>query len=119
MKSYVCVFVSLTVKAVHLESISDLTTEVFLASLRRFIAQQGKPSLIMSDHGTDFIGAAHELKELYHFLEQQRNQQIISDFCASQNITWNFIPERAPHFGGIWEAAVKSFKMHALEMCHY
>lgn len=34
VKSYICVFVSLTVKAVHLESVSDLTTEAFLASLR-------------------------------------------------------------------------------------
>ena len=38
VKSYICVFVSLTVKAVHLESVSGLTTEAFLASLRRFIS---------------------------------------------------------------------------------
>ena len=32
-KSYVCVFVSLSVKAVHLELVSDLTTEAFIACL--------------------------------------------------------------------------------------
>ena len=27
-------------------------------------------------------------------------------------IQWKFIPERAPHFGRLWEAAVKSVKFH-------
>ena len=76
MKSYICVFVSLTVKAGHLESISDLTTEAFLASLRWFIARRGKPSCITSDHGTNFVGAARELKELIEFLSHQKTQGI-------------------------------------------
>ena len=46
------------------------------------------------------------------FLEAQRTQGAISDFCSTQNITWRFIPERAPHFGGLWEAAVKGLKTH-------
>ena len=36
----------------------------------------------------------------------------MEDFCTSQNISWKFTPEHAPHFGGLWEAAVKSFKTH-------
>lgn len=64
VKAYLCVFVCLSVKAVHLELVSDLTTKAFLATLRRFIARRGKPSLIRSDHGTNFVGAARELKNL-------------------------------------------------------
>ena len=64
VKAYVCVFVSFTVKAVHLELVSDLTTDAFIATLRRFIARCGKPSLIVSDHGTNFVGALRELKTL-------------------------------------------------------
>ena len=45
IKAYVCVFVSLSVKAVHLELVSDLSTDAFIATLRRFIARRGKPTL--------------------------------------------------------------------------
>ncbi len=45
LKSYVCVFVSLSVKAVYLELVSDLTTEAFIAALRRFMARRGHPSI--------------------------------------------------------------------------
>ena len=110
VKGYVCVFVSLAVKAVHLEVVSDLMTEAFIATLRRLIARRGYPSLIWSDSGTNFVGAKRELKELYEFLAQQRTEGIVSEFCATRNIEWRFIPEHGPHFGGIWEAAVKSTK---------
>ena len=112
VKAYICVFVSLSVKAIHLELVSDLTTEAFIASLRRFIARRGKPLSIWSDHGTNFVGAARELKEFSQFLKERGTQNIISEFCTSQNREWKFIPERAPHFGGLWEAAVKSMKSH-------
>ena len=51
IKSYICLFVSLSVKAVQLELVSDLSTDAFIASLRRFTARRGKPTLIWSDHG--------------------------------------------------------------------
>ena len=38
VKAYACVFVSLSVKAVHLELVLDLTAEAFIACLRRFIS---------------------------------------------------------------------------------
>ena len=112
IKAYVCLFVSLTIKAVHLELVSDLSTDAFIAALRRFISRRGKPSLIWSDHGTNFIGAVRELKEFITFFQNQQTQGVISEFCSMQNITWSFIPERTPHFGGLWEAAVKSMKRH-------
>ena len=112
VKSYVAVFVSLTVKAVHLEAVTDLTTEAFLACLRRFVSRRGKPSVIWSDHGTNFVGAARLLTELYQFLRKQEAEEAVTNFCASQGIAWDFIPEKAPHFGGLWEAAVKSMKRH-------
>ena len=68
LKSYVCVFVSMFVKAVYLELVTDLSTDSFIACLRRFISRRGKPFSVCSDHGTDFVGANMILKELYAFL---------------------------------------------------
>ena len=112
VKTYICVFVSLTVKAVHLELVSDLTTDAFIACLRRFISRRGIPSMIWSDHGTNFVGAAREIKDLYQFLQDSSTQDSIVNFLSIKNVTWKFIPPQAPHFGGLWEAAVKSMKTH-------
>ena len=112
IKAYVCVFVSLTVKAVHLELITDLTSEAFLACLRRFVSRRGYPSLLWSDHGSNFVGANRELKEIMNFLKLQITQKNVSEFCSAKSVEWKFIPQRSPHFGGLWEAAVKSFKTH-------
>ena len=119
VKSYVCIFASMSVKAVHLELVSDLSTESFIACLRRFIAQRGKPSSIHSDRGTNFIGAPRVLKELYAFLFSKETKETICNFCSTQGIKWNFIPIRSPHFGGLWEAAVKSFKTHLRVVGNY
>ena len=112
VKAYICIFVSLSVKAVHLEVVSDLTAEAFIATLRRFVARRGHPKLIWSDNGKNFVGAKRELHDVYQFLSQQRNKGLISQFCAINKTEWRFIPERSPHFGGLWEAAVKSAKSH-------
>ena len=109
-RSHKCVFVSLSVKAVHLELLSDLSSDAFISTLPRFIAQRGKPTLIWSDNGTNFVGAHTELKQFADFLENQK--RVISEFCTCQRTQWKFIPERSPHFGGLWESTMKSMKYY-------
>ena len=113
VKAYICcVFVFLSVKAVHLEAVTDLTSEAFIAALRHFIARRGYLTLIWSDNGTNFVGANREIKEFHDFIKQQQTHSIISEFCSTSNIEWHFTPEHGPNFGGLWEAAVKSTKTH-------
>ena len=76
--SYICLFVSLSVKAVHLEPVSDLTSDAFIAALRRFVARRGKPSLITSDHRTNFVGANR------YILDDLKTKGEISDFFYSE-----------------------------------
>lgn len=83
--------------------VSDLTTHAFLAALDRFVAHRGLPS-IYSDCGTNFVGAANQFKELF---DDPHNRDQIASSIQCQ---WHFNPPSAPHFGGLWEAAVKSTK---------
>jgi hypothetical protein len=82
VKACICVFVSTTVKAVHIEAVTDLTTDAFLACLTRFIARRAKPKLIMSDHSTNFVGAARELKNLTAILQEKKHCETITKFCS-------------------------------------
>jgi len=112
VKAYIAVFICMVVKAIHLEVVSDMTTEAFLNAFKRFISRRGKPTNVYSDNGTNFVGANRELekcRELF-LLEQERCK--IIDYTVCEGIRWHFIPARAPHFGGLWERVVKSFKTH-------
>ena len=80
-KRYGVIFTCLTVRAVHIELASDLTTGV---TLRRLIAHREKPKQILSDNGSNFIGADRELLEA---LEKLGQRKIYTDL-SSQNIIW-------------------------------
>ena len=92
---------------------SDLTTLAFQASLQRFISRRNCPQHLYSDNGPNFVGARNDLSRLYKFLRQDKTDTDIQHYLLSHhNITWHSIPQRAPHFGGLWESAVKSMKKH-------
>ncbi|XP_052891389.1 uncharacterized protein LOC128299453 [Anopheles moucheti] len=116
-KAYIAIFVCFATRAVHIELVSDLTTTAFLAALRRFVARRGKVCELHSDNATTFKGAANELRRLYEMLKtNDEDRRSIVDWCANNEMDWKFIPPRAPHFGGLWEAAVKSAKKHMMKI---
>ncbi|XP_045477890.1 uncharacterized protein LOC123683037 [Harmonia axyridis] len=103
-KSYICLFVCFTTKALHLELVSDLTSNAFLAALRRFIARRGRCNNIFSDGGTNFKGAYRELSNY------------MQNALIEEQIKWSFNPPSSPHFGGLWESGIKSVKSHLLRI---
>lgn len=109
-KAYIAVFVCFATRALHLELVSDLTTEAFLTALKRFVGRRGKPAQIFSDNGTNFRGASHELDRLSKFLRD--NSTKLVEIIENKGIAWSFIPPNSPHFGGLWEAGVKTVKQH-------
>ncbi|XP_076394279.1 uncharacterized protein LOC143265522 [Megachile rotundata] len=112
LKAYLCLFVCFSTKAVHLELATDMTTESFLNCLRRFIARRGLCHTIYSDNGTNFVGARNELLDLNKLLKDKKFHDRVETFLSNNNIQWHLIPPRAPHFGGLWEGAIKSTKYH-------
>lgn len=58
IKAYICVFICLGLKAVHIEVISDLSTEGFLSVLTRFVSRRGLCSDIYSAITPQFLLAA-------------------------------------------------------------
>eukprot|EP00102_Acyrthosiphon_pisum_P024198 XP_016661408.1 PREDICTED: uncharacterized protein LOC107884242 [Acyrthosiphon pisum] len=109
-KGYACIFVCFATKAVHIEVVIDLSTKSFLNALSRFFDRRGKCATIYSDNATNFVGANRYLKEVYQLFQVQKHQEIIKSGLAKIGVQWKFIPPRSPHFGGLWEAAVKSMK---------
>lgn len=108
-KSYVALFACLATRAIHLKLVNDYSTAAFLAAFTRFCSRRGLPQSVYSDHGTNFVGADRELTAAYRTALRDADVQAK---IASENISWHFIPPSAPHFGGLWEAGVRSVKHH-------
>lgn len=109
-KGYIVVFVCLSSSAVHLEIATDYSTEGFLAAYKRFTSRRGVCETLTSDCGTNFVGADKELRKL--FQTSSKEASAIANILANDGTLWKFNPPSSPHFGGKWEAAVKSVKFH-------
>ncbi|GFT26577.1 integrase catalytic domain-containing protein [Trichonephila clavipes] len=96
--------------AVHLDIVTDLTSNAFIATLKRFIFRRGKCAKLYSDNATNFVGANIELKKMFNLV--CKPDEALESYMASEGIDWKFLPPRAPNFGGLWEAGVKSFKFY-------
>ena len=105
-KRYVCLFTCLHMRAVHLEVAHSLEADSFIMALRRFQARRGNPVRILSDNGTNFVGAERELREYLCEIDQER----VADELSARGVQWIFNPPAAPWFGGAWESLVKSTK---------
>ncbi|XP_075150882.1 uncharacterized protein LOC142224991 [Haematobia irritans] len=110
-KGYICLFVCFATRANHLEAVSDMSTQAFLAALTRFVARRGCPNRMYSDNGRNFVGAAKEIRNNFVKILSLVKSEAISRY-GFQKLEWHFIPAAAPHMGGLWEAGVKSCKTH-------
>lgn len=112
-KVYICVFVCMATKAVHLEVVTDMTTDAFIAALVRFTSRRGLPTHIYSDCGTNFVGADAALRKIIPpTIHSEDVKQLLTDHTSQRGIVFHFNPPATPHAGGLWEGAVKSAKHH-------
>lgn len=109
VKVYLCLFICFSTKAVHIELVSDLSTEAFLAALSRFVSRRGRINHLHCDCGTNFVGAAASLHKTFQDLMKTPSLQ---SFALENRISFHFLPPHSPHQGGLWERAVRSAKHH-------
>ncbi len=110
-KGYIALFICMATRAIHIEIVSSLTTEAFIAAYKRFISRRGLCTDVFSDNGTYFVGANTVMKRTYRAALTTLPADIAA-MLATDGTNWHFIPPHTPHFGGIWEAGVKSIKFH-------
>lgn len=87
-KAWICLFTCAVYRAIHLEITTSLSTEAFLQALRRFIARRGRPSIIYTDNGTNFVGARNLLRKI--------DWNKVKQFGAIRKIEWRLNPPSAP-----------------------
>lgn len=109
-EAFLAVFVCLSTRVIHLDVASNYSAEAFIVAFRRFTSRRGICSVLHSDCGTNFVGADAELGRL--FAASSKEGQSIAAEMASSRVEWRFNPPAAPHFGCLWEAAVKATKHH-------
>ncbi|XP_055645563.1 uncharacterized protein LOC129782290 [Toxorhynchites rutilus septentrionalis] len=97
---------ALGTRGIHIEIAHTLTTDSCILALRNFIARRGAPLEIISDNGTNIVGASKELREA---LKQVDMCRLMTEI-VQPNTKWIFNPPAAPHFGGCWERLVQSVK---------
>lgn len=105
-KRYLCLFVCLQTHCCHLEMASSLETDAFLNAFIRMTARRGWPTQMLSDNGTNFVGADKEIRELVSQLDHNHLQRM----TANHGVNWHWNPPLAPHFGGVFESMIKSAK---------
>lgn len=109
VKAWVCIFVCFASKAVHVELVTELSTNSFLCAFKRLIARRGLPTNVHSDNAKNFIGADRIINEI--------KEVTFQNFLSENRIVWHFIPPRSPHVGGLWESAVRLMKFHLKRTC--
>ena len=98
-KAYILLFACSLTRAIHLELLSDQSTEEFIKSLKRFIARRGRPQKVYSDNGKSFIAVAKWLRSII-------NDEKMQDYLAHQQIMWQFNLSRAPWWGSQYKRLV-------------
>ena len=105
-RGYGVIFNCLLTRAIHLDVVSDYSTQSFLMSLRRFISMRGCPMKVYSDRGSQLRAADKELKEIVADIDEE----VLTIFGSDNSFEWEFCSPDAPWQNGCSESLIKSVK---------
>ena len=106
-KVWICLFTCVTVRAIHLEVIDNMSADQFLMALRRFISRRGKPSEIICDNAKQFKLTKKVVDNAWN---KVINDETVLNYASTQEIKWKFIVEFSPWTGGFYERLVGMVK---------
>ena len=102
-KVWMCLFTCLTVQAVRLEEVKDMTAEEFILCLCQFMARRGVPCQIISDNAKQYKVAKSTLNRAWSMMVMSSD---VVEFSVRQGIEWRFIVELAHWMAGFYEKLV-------------
>ncbi|UYV65562.1 hypothetical protein LAZ67_3004702 [Cordylochernes scorpioides] len=101
-KVWIVIYTCSVYRAVHLDLVNSLSTKTFIQSLERFIRIYGRPTMIFSDNGRNFVGTDNFF--------QQIDWKTLQESDCVRPIKWRFNPPFAAWWGGWWERLIRSMK---------
>ena len=107
MKKYGLIITCLSSRAVHIETLDNLSTDCFLQSWRCFVALRGNVSSVRCDNGTNFVGANNEILKLYDEMSQDSS---FSKYLQEHHCEFIFNTPHASHMGGCWERMIRTIR---------
>ena len=84
LKRYGALFTCLSSRAIHIEAVTSLNTDSFILCLRRFVGRRGSIRLLISDNGSNFVGASSGFRKAFAEMDQQE----INDFMRDNSGEW-------------------------------
>ena len=113
MKVWIVLFCSLWVTVVCLDIVKSLKSKEFIEILMRFHAFYPTVQRLVSDQGTNMVGAKNVLARMSEEWMDGCHQ-----FLAPCGIKWDMIAPHAAHQGGAWERIVGLVKKVLQSMVH-
>ena len=93
-------------RAVHIELLDSLRTDSLINAIRRIAARRGPVRYVVSDMGTNMVGADRELREALRGLDRDS----LRHAALAEGIDWHFNPPTGSHFGGFTERQIRTFR---------
>ena len=100
-KCWVVVFTCMSSRALHTEIVFTLDASALMNAINRFSSRRPGVKKLTSDNGSNLRAAASILKK-----ELRKLNEELQPGLQKVGITWEFIPPRNPHRGGVWERVV-------------
>ncbi|XP_070183281.1 uncharacterized protein, partial [Littorina saxatilis] len=106
VKRYGLIVTCFASRAIHIETLDDMSSDSFINALRIVVSMRGNISRIWCDKGTNFVGACNEFKLAWKEMDSERlTSKMLESKCE-----FKFNPPAASHMGGVWERQIRTVR---------